>query len=87
MQRDEKAQSSGDQVGAGGRPKTVHVKIHRERCIGAGHCVQCDPDVFSQDEDDGIVILTNPEPSPAHYDAVKEAEQRCPSSTIQVVDD
>ncbi|WP_020574700.1 ferredoxin [Actinopolymorpha alba] len=65
----------------------MRIEIHRERCIGAGMCVLTAPDLFDQSEDDGCVVLLNPEPAPDRHEAAKQAESLCPSGTIEVVPD
>lgn len=52
-------------------------------CIGAGQCVVTAPDVFDQD-DDGMVELLTDSPAEADRDAVKEAEHVCPARVITV---
>jgi ferredoxin len=42
------------------------------------------PDVFSQDDDDGIVILLVERPAASLSETVKEAARQCPSMAIQL---
>ncbi len=60
----------------------VDVGIDRDRCIGAGQCVLAAPDLFDQDEDDGLVVLLDPSPDPAHEAAAREAAAACPAEVI-----
>jgi ferredoxin len=43
------------------------------------------PDVFDQDEDDGIVVLLDPEPADDRLGEVRNAEAMCPTAAIAVV--
>ena len=65
----------------------MHVTVDRERCIGAGMCVLAAPEVFDQDEEDGRVVLLEPEPATERHDAVRQAERLCPSGAISVRED
>jgi ferredoxin len=63
----------------------MRVTVDKELCIGAGQCVVTAPDVFDQD-DDGIVELLTDAPGESDRDAVKEAEHVCPARVIAVED-
>lgn len=64
---------------------SMRVIVDKELCIGAGQCVVTAPDVFDQD-DDGIVDLLTDSPTEGARDAVKEAEHVCPARVISVED-
>ncbi len=53
-------------------------------CCGAGQCAVIAPAVFSQDDEDGRVILLDPRPPAALLSAVRTAQDRCPSRAIAV---
>jgi ferredoxin len=42
--------------------------------------------VFDQNEDDGVVIVLNDEPSPDQHDAVREAAILCPAAVIRLIE-
>ncbi|MFT5111161.1 MAG: ferredoxin [Parasphingorhabdus sp.] len=42
------------------------------------------PEVFSQDDDDGIVVLLTELPDPGLIEAVADAVRQCPSMAIQI---
>jgi ferredoxin len=65
----------------------MKVSIIRDRCVGAGRCVVTAPEVFDQDDDDGIVVLLTDSPAPAAWAAVLEAADLCPGRAIRVTDD
>jgi ferredoxin len=60
------------------------INADRERCIGAGMCVLTAPGAFDQSEEDGLVLLLDPEPSAAAEAAVRRAVQVCPSGALSI---
>jgi ferredoxin len=60
----------------------MKIKADTEICIGAGMCVLTAPEVFDQSEDDGTVVLLNPDPPAALEAAVHRAVQLCPSGAL-----
>ncbi|WP_326522884.1 ferredoxin [Sphingomonas sp.] len=62
----------------------MRIVIHPDKCIGAGHCVVAAPDVFDQNEDDGIVELLETVPTEDRREAVKSAARLCPALAIEV---
>jgi ferredoxin len=65
----------------------MKVTVDREKCVASGQCVLAAEAVFDQDENDGVVILLNDQPSPEQYDAVRMAEKMCPASVIHVTEE
>lgn len=63
----------------------MRIEVDRERCIGAGMCTLTAPDVFDQDEEDGRVVLLDPEPPEGRHPAARTAEASCPSGAISVL--
>ena len=62
----------------------MKVIVDRSRCVGAGQCVRVAPDVFDQDEKEGLVVLvdTNPPDDIAAY--VRKAALLCPAQAIRI---
>ncbi|BFV60027.1 ferredoxin [Kitasatospora sp. CMC57] len=60
------------------------LSVHRERCIGSGTCVYTAPDVFAQDEDEGLVVLLTDGPDLANARSVRSAVERCPVAAISL---
>jgi ferredoxin len=56
---------------------------NRDACVGAGQCALVAPDVFDQD-DDGIVMLLQTDPTGADLDAATKAARLCPARAITV---
>ncbi|WP_442809616.1 ferredoxin [Streptomyces sp. NBC_01335] len=51
-------------------------------CMGSGLCALALPEVFDQDDVDGLVVLLDPEPPRELHDDVAEAVNRCPVQAI-----
>lgn len=64
----------------------MKIAVDATRCIGSGQCTLAAPALFDQREEDGTVILRDPEPAADHHGAAREAAQACPSRTI-IIDD
>ncbi|MCW2879207.1 MAG: putative ferredoxin [Sphaerisporangium sp.] len=62
----------------------MRIKADTDVCIGAGMCVLTAPKVFDQSEEDGTVLLLEPEPSADQEAAVRRAVQVCPSGALSV---
>jgi ferredoxin len=65
----------------------MRVEIDHEGCIGAGQCVRVAPDVFAQDEKEGLVVLLEENPRPELHDAVRTAAKLCPARIITFEED
>jgi len=59
------------------------IVVQRDACVGAGQCALVAPDLFDQD-DDGIVLLLEPNPEGALVDAATRAARLCPARAIAV---
>ncbi|MDT3397012.1 ferredoxin [Streptomyces sp. B1866] len=64
----------------------MHVEIDPDLCCASGQCAITAPDVFDQDVSEGVVLLLQPEPPRAAYDAVRRAARACPAQAITVAD-
>jgi ferredoxin len=65
----------------------MRITVDKARCIAAGQCVLKAPQVFDQDEQDGIVILRTENPAPELRESAKLAARVCPSEAITVHED
>lgn len=62
----------------------MRIATRTDRCVSTGQCVLAAPDLFDQDEDQGLVVVLDPEPAdPA---AAREAAAACPVSAITVTE-
>jgi ferredoxin len=65
----------------------MKVRVDESKCIGAGQCAMVAPEVFDQREEDGVVILLQPDAPEQLQAAVREAAKLCPSRAITLVDE
>lgn len=64
----------------------MRIEVDYERCIGSGMCVLTAPHTFSQNDEDGrVIVLTNP-PEPSDIEAVQDAVANCPSGALSTSD-
>jgi ferredoxin len=64
----------------------MKVTVDTSKCIAAGQCVLNAPDVFDQRDEDGVVVLLNPNPPAGLAVDVKQAATLCPALAITVED-
>lgn len=64
----------------------MRIEADRDACIGAGQCVLAAPELFDQDEDDGLVLVLTPRRDEAHAAAAHAAAAACPAGVITVHD-
>ncbi|MEU8181964.1 ferredoxin [Micromonospora sp. NPDC049044] len=60
----------------------ARVTIERGRCTGAATCVSMSPDIFDQDQDDGMVLLLIDEVGPDRVEELRDVVAACPTRTI-----
>ncbi|MEV4759277.1 ferredoxin [Micromonospora sp. NPDC049559] len=60
----------------------MRVRVDRERCCGSGNCVLAAPEVFDQDDADGLVLLRRAEVPPELADGVRRAVDLCPAGAL-----
>jgi ferredoxin len=64
----------------------MRVHADRDSCIGSGQCVLNAPDVFDQDEDEGLVSLKTETPAPELASDVRRAAALCPAVAITLTE-
>jgi ferredoxin len=62
----------------------MKVFIDQDKCIASGQCVLAAADVFDQRDEDGVVVLLNPDPPAELADDVRQAAAVCPALAIRV---
>ncbi|WP_380283136.1 ferredoxin [Kitasatospora purpeofusca] len=65
----------------------MQVNVERDRCCSSGQCVMTAPEVFEQDERDGLVILRRATVPAALFADVRLAADLCPGGAIAVAED
>jgi ferredoxin len=58
------------------------IQVDVDVCVGSGHCVLTAPAAFDQRDDDGTVLVIDPEVPQSERPKIEEAAQRCPASAI-----
>ena len=62
----------------------MRVIVDQGRCVASGQCVLAAADVFDQRDEDGIVVLVDPDPHADRADDVRRAAALCPARAITV---
>ncbi|MGW4472645.1 ferredoxin [Nonomuraea sp. NPDC004354] len=62
----------------------MKVTVDEAKCCGAGQCVLIAPEVFDQRDEDGVVVLLEPEPGEDLHALVREAAAVCPAAAIEL---
>ncbi|GGW70293.1 ferredoxin [Streptomyces caelestis] len=62
----------------------LRLSVDRDRCAGAGMCALTAPEVFDQDDEEGLVVLVRPAPAPEHRAVARMAVGLCPAGAIAV---
>nr|WP_285778830.1 ferredoxin [Microtetraspora sp. NBRC 13810] len=61
----------------------MKIRADRDVCIGAGLCLMTAEEVFDQD-DDGVVVLLTPTPAPELEEKARRAVRSCPSGALSM---
>lgn len=64
----------------------MRVHADRDSCVSSGQCVMTVPDVFDQDEEDGVVSLKTDTPPPELAKDVRRAAAMCPAMAITLTE-
>jgi ferredoxin len=64
----------------------MRVIADQGKCIASGQCVLAAAQVFDQRDEDGIVVVLNPDPPADRAEDVRRAALLCPSRAITVED-
>jgi ferredoxin len=65
----------------------MRVNADRDRCCGSGNCVMTAPEVFDQDDAEGLVLVRLAEVPPSLREQVWRAGLLCPAAAIEVDED
>ncbi|MCG7608912.1 MULTISPECIES: ferredoxin [Mycobacterium] len=64
----------------------MKVTVNQDKCVSSGQCVLNSSEVFDQRDEDGVVVLLEPEPGPDHVDNARRAAAACPALAIEIQD-
>jgi ferredoxin len=64
----------------------VRIQVHRDRCVGSSNCSMVLPQVFGQDEDEGLVELIDPTGGSNDLGRLQDVAYECPAQAIEVRD-
>lgn len=62
----------------------MKVTVDQDICASSGNCVMNAPEVFDQRDEDGVVVLLNPNPTADQADGARKAAAFCPALAIQI---
>ena len=60
----------------------IRVLVDRDVCVSAGQCTRVAPEVFDQDDEDGLVVVRQEYPGSELASRVEEAVRLCPARAI-----
>ncbi|MFD7403744.1 ferredoxin [Streptomyces sp. NPDC059866] len=63
---------------------SARVTVDRDLCCGSGNCVVTAPEVFDQDDTEGLVTLRITQPPADLQESVELAVQLCPVGAIDM---
>lgn len=62
----------------------MRITVDRDRCCGSGNCVLTAPEVFDQDDVEGLVLLLRAEPPGEVAERAARAVELCPAGAISI---
>jgi ferredoxin len=62
----------------------LRVRADRDVCCSAGLCTATAPDLFDQDEEDGLVLVLRPQVPTDREQAARQAVNLCPSRALSL---
>jgi ferredoxin len=65
----------------------VRILGDRDICVGAGMCALTAPDLFEQDEEDGLVVVRNVHVEGQALELARKALDLCPSGALSLLED
>ncbi len=62
----------------------ARLHVNTDECVGSAHCTLTAPDLFAIDDEEGYVVLLQPEPPEDRLEAARAAVRGCPASVISL---
>lgn len=72
-------------MSAGNGP--LSVAVDHQKCTAAGQCLLAAPNVFDQSDENGTIVLLDPNPPASERANVLDAINRCPAGVISLAGD
>jgi ferredoxin len=63
----------------------MRIQVERDRCVASSNCVMQMPDVFTQDDDEGLVVVLDETGAGRDEAALREVAYSCPAQVIEVL--
>ncbi|MFJ9854809.1 ferredoxin [Streptomyces sp. NPDC101150] len=60
----------------------IEIHADRDACVGAGQCAVTAPELFDQNEDDGLVVLLRQPAQGEEEAAARKAVSLCPARAL-----
>lgn len=64
----------------------MKVTVDQDKCVSSGQCVLNAGELFDQRDEDGVVVLLEPNPAPDQTDNARRAAAACPALAIDIQD-
>lgn len=62
----------------------MKIVVDQDKCVSSGQCVLNATELFDQRDDDGVVEVLEPVPSPDQFDNARRAAAACPALAIDI---
>ncbi|BCO34412.1 ferredoxin [Mycobacterium heckeshornense] len=62
----------------------MKVTVDQDKCASSGNCVMRAPEIFDQRDEDGVVVLLDPNPPAERADDARDAAANCPALAIHI---
>ncbi|WP_039891214.1 ferredoxin [Mycobacterium xenopi] len=62
----------------------MKVTVDQQKCASSGNCVMRAPAIFDQRDEDGVVVLLDPNPPAEQAENARDAAANCPALAIQI---
>ncbi|MFJ2818544.1 MULTISPECIES: ferredoxin [unclassified Streptomyces] len=64
----------------------MHVRADQNICATSGQCAETVPEVFTERDEDGVVVVHDPHPGHHLWQNVRDAARRCPVAAITLTE-
>ena len=64
----------------------MKISVDQDKCVSSGQCVLNATDLFDQRDEDGVVVLLEPDPGPDQTENARRAAAACPALAIDIQD-